>query len=97
MTFLTNCFVIATMVVIGEVLLYFRLPIWTRKLICRTHVIVDIGVSYGAYTLIGHGTVTGIFAAAMVGIATSLLLTAQRRTLLGIRPRNRTYSEHQNG
>ena len=82
MSFLFNCIILSALVVVGEILVYNKFPLLIKKILCRIHWIVDLAVSYGAYSILGPGTVTGLFAAAFVGIATSLLLKHERLQLL---------------
>lgn len=57
----------------GALVVFRKLPKKAQQLIVRYHLLTDVLTLIGIYYLLG-GTLTALFAAAMCGIAVSLLL-----------------------
>lgn len=69
-----NAFALATVTFAGMVLLYMKLPKWTKKLLLRGDILTDALAAGLTYMFLG-GTATALIAAGLVGIAVSITLS----------------------
>lgn len=78
-----NAFALATVTFIGMVLLYKKLPGWTKTLLLRGDILTDALAAGVTYMFLG-GTATALIAAGLVGIAVSITLSfAKHATKIG--------------
>ena len=76
-TLVTNAVLLAIVTASGVVLAVVKLPTSIKKLLARYSVLVDFGVSYSAYVLLGR-TATALLASGIVGTIVSLYLMSLR-------------------
>ena len=69
-----NAFALAIVTFIGMVLLYRKLPGWTKTLLLRGDILTDALAAGVTYMFLG-GTATALIAAGLVGIAVSATLS----------------------
>jgi len=69
-----NAFTLAIVTFIGMVLLYMKLPRWTKKLLLKGDILTDALAAGITYMFLG-GTATALIAAGLVGIAVSIALS----------------------
>ena len=76
-----NAFALATVTFIGMVLLYRKLPGWTKTLLLRGDILTDALAAGLTYMFLG-GTATALIAAGLVGIAVSVTLSFAKHAVL---------------
>ena len=70
---LSTGFALAILTTAGALVIFSKLPAKIRHLVVKYHLLTDVLTLIGIYYLLG-GTLTALFAAAMCGLAVSVLL-----------------------
>ncbi len=78
---LTTAVIMAVLIYIGVIILFKKLPRKMRTVAGKFDPILDVGLSVGAFFMLGQ-TVTALIASAILGILVSVNLFVRKKLLL---------------
>jgi hypothetical protein len=85
---LITALILGLLIYAGVFILYRKLPKVLRNAMCKADLLLDVGLSVGAFFALGQ-TVTALIASAILGIILSLTLFFRKRLeRFKARPRN---------